>query len=204
MSSANLLCPATRTSVTTSVRDRGCDCFPDLRQYSVYSLQQRTGSLTHWGTARMNPKKRQRISIRTDRTTAIVSLGAIEIWDGADLALLREVLSELIEQESFLSIGVDLTSVKYIPSGFFGMLFEWYEDGVEILLVSPQPNVEQMLWFRMFFLPDSDGRYILSDEAIRHHTPNQQVEYHRRQFTSDDSSGGDDVDSIRFGMSTSG
>jgi len=152
----------------------------------------------------MNSKKRQRIGIQTDGRSAIVGLGSIEIWDGADLALLREALSELIEQEGFRSVGVDLTSVKYIPSGFFGMLFEWYEEGIEIQLFSPQPNVEQMLWFRMFFTPDSDGYFILSDEAIRHHTPNQQVAYHKRKFMSDSATDEGDVDSVRFGISTSG
>ncbi|MFY9252011.1 MAG: hypothetical protein WAO83_01050 [Fuerstiella sp.] len=133
----------------------------------------------------MNPKKRQRLNIQSDGLTAIVGLEHIEIWDGADLALLREVLSELIQKESYASIGVDLQSVKYIPSGFFGMLYEWYESGIKIQLRSPQPNVEQMLWFRMFFAAQPDGSFTLNDEAVRNHTPGQQVEYHRREFTGE-------------------
>ena len=133
----------------------------------------------------MNPKKRQRLNIQCDGLTAIVGLEHIEIWDGADLALLREVLSELIQKESYASIGVDLQSVKYIPSGFFGMLYEWYESGIKIQLRSPQPNVEQMLWFRMFFAAQPDGSFTLNDEAVRNHTPGQQVEYHRREFTGE-------------------
>jgi anti-anti-sigma regulatory factor len=154
----------------------------------------------------MNPKKRQRLKIQSDGTTAVVSLDHIEIWDGADLALLREVLSELISQDGFRSIGVDLASVKYIPSGFFGMLFEWYDSGVDIQLHSPQPNVEQMLWFRMFFSPQPEGHFQLSDEAVRNHTPNQQVEYHKREFMpeQDDEVIAEEVDSVRYGMSTTG
>lgn len=133
----------------------------------------------------MNRKKRQRLTIHTEGSTATVGLDHIEIWDGADLALLREVLTELIHQESFRCIGVNLESVKYIPSGFFGMLYEWYEDGIGIILHSPQPNVEQMLWFRMFFAQNSDGTFSLNDEAVRSHTPTQQVEYHKREFTGD-------------------
>ncbi len=131
----------------------------------------------------MNRKKRQRLTIETDGQTATVGLDHIEIWDGADLALLREVLTELIHKESFACIGVNLESVKYIPSGFFGMLYEWYEDGIGIFLHSPQPNVEQMLWFRMFFNQNEDGSFSLNDEAVRNHTPTQQVEYHKREFT---------------------
>ncbi|MEZ6124131.1 MAG: hypothetical protein R3C49_13285 [Planctomycetaceae bacterium] len=133
----------------------------------------------------MNRKKRQRLNIEVDGETATVGLDNIEIWDGADLALLREVLTELIQKESFQSIGVNLESVKYIPSGFFGMLYEWYEDGIRISLHAPQPNVEQMLWFRMFFDQQPNGTFQLNDEAVRNHTPNQQVEYHKREFTGD-------------------
>ena len=141
----------------------------------------------------MNQKKRQRLKIQSDGTTANVGLDQIEIWDGADLALLREVLTELIDKEDFRSIGVDLQSVKYIPSGFFGMLFEWYEEGINIQLHSPQPNVEQMLWFRMFFRRQNSGTYFLTDEAVRNHTPNQQVEYHKREFTSEVSGDGEEL-----------
>lgn len=130
----------------------------------------------------MNPNKRLRLRVETTEHNALVGLDRIEIWDGADLALLREVLSDLISEDGYRSIGVDLTSVKYIPSGFFGMLFEWYESGIEIQLHSPQPNVENMLWFRMYFEPQPDGHFQLTDEAVRNHTPGQQVEYHKREF----------------------
>ena len=133
----------------------------------------------------MNRKKRQRLNLITDGQLAIIALDNIEIWDGADLALLREVLTDLIERERYHSIAVDLKTVKYIPSGFFGMLYEWYENGIDIQLHSPQPNVEQMLWFRMFFRSQNAGTFFLNDEAVRHHTPGQQVEYHKQEFTTD-------------------
>ena len=50
-----------------------------------------------------------------------------------------------------------MSHVKYIPSGFFGMLFDWYEQGVRIRLFSPQPNVARMLWFNRFFETVSEG-----------------------------------------------
>lgn len=133
----------------------------------------------------MNPKKRQRLNVQIDGTCATVGLDQIEIWDGADLALLREVLTELVTRDAYRSIGVNLESVKYIPSGFFGMLYEWYEDGIQVTLHSPQPNVEQMIWFRMFFNEQPDGSFRLNDEAVRNHTPNEQVEYHKKEFTGE-------------------
>ena len=81
----------------------------------------------------------------------VLNLGDMEIWDGADMALLRESLTRLIKAEKRRSIGVNMSHVKYIPSGFFGMLFDWYETGVKIRLYAPQPNVRRMLWFNHFF-----------------------------------------------------
>ena len=150
----------------------------------------------------MNRKKRKRLRIESDGVSATVGLDQIEIWDGADLALLREVLTEMIDKEAYRSIGVDLQSVKYIPSGFFGMLFEWYEEGISIRLHSPQPNVEQMLWFRMFFREGTGGAFFLNDEAVRNHTPNQQVEYHRREFTGEEIDGEDMIEATRFDSTT--
>ena len=133
----------------------------------------------------MSSRKKQRLSIRIENDFAIVSLEDMEIWDGADLALLREAISTLIERDGYRAIGVDLSTVKYIPSGFFGMLFEWYEQGLRIRLDTPQSNVEQMLWFRMFFVVQTDGSFLLTDERMRNNTPNEQVEFHRREFMLD-------------------
>ncbi len=156
----------------------------------------------------MSSRKRQRLVIRTEDDFAIVSLEDMEIWDGADLALLREAMTGLIEQDGSRSLGVDLSTVKYIPSGFFGMLFEWYDAGVRIRLYSPQDNVAQMLWFRMFFEHDGNDTYRLSDESVRDNTPGEQVEYHRRCFSGVDGSPENDEDvmaiikAVRFGVRT--
>lgn len=152
----------------------------------------------------MNPRKLKRLRIVSQHGTVSVGMDRIEIWDGADLALLREVLTTLIEQDGHRNVGVDLTPVKYIPSGFFGMLFEWYEQGVEVHLSNPQPNVQEMLWFRMFFQRTSDGDYLLNDEAVRDNSPTEQVEYRRREFDDqpDDAQQQDEslTAAIRFGL----
>ena len=95
--------------------------------------------------------KKNRMTIHQRNGYWALDLGEVEIWDGADLALLRETLNRLITTEGKRLIGVDLTYVKYIPSGFFGMLFDWHERGTSIRLYSPQEHVKNMLWFRQFF-----------------------------------------------------
>jgi hypothetical protein len=152
----------------------------------------------------MSLRKKHRLTVRIEDELAIVALDDMEIWDGADLALLRETLTNLIETEGYRAIGVDLSAVKYIPSGFFGMLFEWYEQGLKVQLYCPQTNVVQMLWFRMFFVSTEEGVYQLNDAEMRHHSPNEQVAYHRREFMPHDDSidedDGEDIKSIRYGI----
>ena len=156
----------------------------------------------------MSSRKKQRLTVHTEEDFAIVSLDDMEIWDGADLALIREALANLIGQEGFRAIGVNLSAVKYIPSGFVGMLFEWYEQGIKIRLYYPQANVEQMLWFRMFFTSDNEGAFDLNDDEMRGNSPNEQVAYHRREFMTDDDSveeeeGDEQIKSLRYGINAS-
>lgn len=112
----------------------------------------------------MASKKFLRLSPREKFT--VLDLGDMEIWDGADMALLRESLTRLVKADKHRAIGVDMSHVKYIPSGFFGMLFDWYESGVRIRLYSPQPNVRRMLWFHQFFEPIDESCFELAPQRV--------------------------------------
>ena len=118
-----------------------------------------------------------RIEIEDRDGCAVMDLGAIDIWDGADLSLLRETLSLLITARGRDSVGVDLGHVKYIPSGFFGMLYDWREKGVEVRLFDPQPNVAAMMWFRQFAEPLGEGAYALVGEGRIELPPEAQPGY---------------------------
>lgn len=109
--------------------------------------------------------KRMLIEVQGD--LHLLHVGEMDIWDGADLALLREGLFKLIEQEHCRSIAIDMRFVKYIPSGFFGMLFDWTEKrGVQFALTPPQPNVQKMLWFQRFFHLNAAGMYDLQTDPV--------------------------------------
>tara|TARA_B100000029_G_scaffold498640_1_gene567740 strand:- start:478 stop:912 length:435 start_codon:yes stop_codon:yes gene_type:complete len=97
----------------------------------------------------------------------IINLGPMEIWDGADLALLRETLAQLIDREGAPRVGVDMSHVKYVPSGFFGMLFDWCEQGASICLDDPCERVRNMIWFRQFMAPLDNDRFRLETEALQ-------------------------------------
>lgn len=97
------------------------------------------------------------LRIYRDEDVTLLTLGDMEIWDCADLVLLRDSLTRLNKSEKLHSIGIDMSHVKSIPSGFFGLLFDWYEIGVQILLYSAQPNVRRMFWFSHFFVEALTG-----------------------------------------------
>lgn len=91
----------------------------------------------------------------------VIDIGEMEIWDGADLSLIRDTLARLIVDHRRRAIGIQMGTVKYVPSGFFGMLYDWYEEGITVRLYSPQPRVKNMLWFRRFFEQEDEQTYLL-------------------------------------------
>ena len=109
----------------------------------------------------------KRMLIEVQDELHLLHVGEMDIWDGADLALLRDGLFMLIEREHCRNIAIDMRFVKYIPSGFFGMLFDWTEKrGVQFALTPPQPNVQKMLWFQRFFHLNPAGMYDLHTESV--------------------------------------
>ncbi|WP_437192048.1 STAS domain-containing protein [Planctomicrobium sp. SH527] len=102
----------------------------------------------------------------------VISIGDMEIWDGADLSLIRDTLFRLVLSEGVDSFAIDMHAVQYVPSGFFGMLFDWLDRGVTVRLVRPRPRVQQMLWFRTFFRETGPDVYQLhSGQSSEEETP---------------------------------
>lgn len=107
----------------------------------------------------MARKKLMRIYLSEDVT--VMNIGEMETWDGADLVRLRESFLRIHGEKKLQTVGIDMSHVKAIQSGFFGMLFDWHEKGVQIRLYSPQPNVRRMMWFSRFFEAVADDCYVL-------------------------------------------
>lgn len=103
------------------------------------------------------------LKINREKGTFVISIGDMEIWDGADLSLVRDTLVTLIRQKGRRCVGIDMQFVQYVPSGFFGMLFDWHDAGIEVRLVRPRERVRNMLWFRKFFDLVDSGIYRLHE-----------------------------------------
>ena len=75
-----------------------------------------------------------RIDVHYDRGYPVLDLGTKEIWDGSDLCLLRDTLVDLCQggggggQGACQAVGIEMKSVKGIPTGFFGMLHDLHVD----------------------------------------------------------------------------
>ncbi|QDT64157.1 STAS domain-containing protein [Calycomorphotria hydatis] len=121
-------------------------------------------------------RKRRKIVSEVDGV-AKLDLGEMDIWDGADLALIRDTLIRLITREKKRAIAVDMTHVKYIPSGFFGMLFDWKERGVKVFLLNPQERIQEMLWFQHFVQHVEDDTFRIVLEHQKELAPEAQPGY---------------------------
>jgi hypothetical protein len=109
--------------------------------------------------------KRNRLVVYERDGGVVLDFGAMHIWDGADLSLLRETLAQVIEVEGYRHVGIAMDHVQYVPSGFFGMLYDWHEkEDVDMYLYAVQGNVNNMLWFQQFFDVVDDDRHILRVE----------------------------------------
>lgn len=109
----------------------------------------------------MATSRHLRMTLHNWDNFTVLDLKNVEIWDGADLSLLRDTQSDLIMKKGCRAMGVNMEHVKYIPSGFFGMIYDWHEYGVAIRLYNPQPHVASMLWFRQFFDEIGENTYEL-------------------------------------------
>lgn len=132
----------------------------------------------------MARKKRNSIDVRDG--FHVVVMGEMEIWDGADLALLRETLARLVDTEKRPAIGVELEFVKYIPSGFFGMLYDYKDRGVSVRLYSPQAHIANMLWFREFFEPVDGEAFNLVVKAQTGHSARSAIAAGKAPWSDND------------------
>ena len=103
------------------------------------------------------------LSVRLDGDAALVCVGRKQVWDRADLSLLRDTFHRLVHDGS-RSISVNLSGLQCIPSGFFGSLMDLSDRGIAVFLVAPHERVRQMLWFREFFHRDCVDCYSLRQE----------------------------------------
>lgn len=101
----------------------------------------------------------QRIRV-LDGDCHVVKLNPGDIWENAELISIRDTFVFLFQNMGVTSLGVDLKGVKHLPSGFFGLLHDWYDRGAGVRLYAPGREITGMLWFRQFFRCLHEDTYI--------------------------------------------
>lgn len=96
----------------------------------------------------------------------IINIGNMEIWNSGTLARVRISMRRLADAGQ-ARFGIDMQTVKHIPCGFFGLLYDYYDQDISVVLCQPQPIITNMLWFRTFLRPISDNHYEFYDDAAR-------------------------------------
>ena len=125
----------------------------------------------------VSPEKRKLLlTVRDGYST--IQLGDFEIWDDADLELIRETIKQLIQYRDCRRLGIDMSTVRFIPSGFFGMLFDVHErQDVQIRIFDARENVREMLWFRKFFDAIDEDIHDLLSEPKRYIMPGSPADW---------------------------
>ena len=75
----------------------------------------------------------------------ILGFGGDEINERVDLGECRAQITKLLQQCGCEMLGLDLSGVKYIPSGLLGMLISLRQQGIQVHLYNPSVDVQEVL-----------------------------------------------------------
>jgi hypothetical protein len=103
------------------------------------------------------------LSIHEHGGVSVIDIGELEVWDGAELSLLRDTFATLMRGGNCRAIAVNMSTVQCIPSGFFGALMNCFDEGLSVQLIDPRPIVKNMRWFRQFFVLTTGNTDLLKD-----------------------------------------
>lgn len=93
----------------------------------------------------------------------LLSLDQTEIWGGPQLIRIRDEMKQRLQHPGTRSVTIDISSVKHLPSGFFGLLHDLRDHGLDVKLLGVQDPIAAMEWFRRFFeaCPEAEPNYRL-------------------------------------------
>lgn len=80
-----------------------------------------------------------------------------EMWTLAHIKQLREMIVSKCSPAS--DVQVDMSRVRHVSGGLFGMLCDLHDDGYKIRLREPQASIRNLIWFQRFFEHDSGDVY---------------------------------------------
>ncbi len=83
-------------------------------------------------------------------TGDLLTLNEAELWTASDLSQLRDAIHQRLNTGEE-SVCIDLSRVRHLPSGFFGLLCTFRDQGVNVSLFETQRSIHDLIWFKRFF-----------------------------------------------------
>jgi len=101
-----------------------------------------------------------RQSLHTDD---LLTLNEAQIWTASDLCQLRAVVEQRLTTGED-SVCIDLSRVTHLPSGFFGLLCHFRDQGINVSLYETRQSVCDLIWFQRFFQRGAGNSHCFREE----------------------------------------
>ena len=90
----------------------------------------------------------------------VIGFGGRQILDQLNLAECYDEIMELIRDYNCQTLAVDLTGVRWIPSGLLGVLMSVHRQNIDVHLYNPSTDIREVLEItrldRIFHLHEID------------------------------------------------
>ena len=101
-----------------------------------------------------------RQSLRADE---LLTLNESQIWTATDLYQLREAVHQRLTTGEE-SVCIDLSRVRHLPSGFFGLLCSFHDQGINVSLYETRQSICDLIWFQRFFQRSAGNSHCFREE----------------------------------------
>jgi len=96
-------------------------------------------------------------------TDDLLTLNEAQIWTASDLCQLRAVVEQRLTTGED-SVCIDLSRVTHLPSGFFGLLCHFRDQGINVSLYETRQSVCDLIWFQRFFRRGAGNSHCFREE----------------------------------------
>ena len=98
-------------------------------------------------------EKKQRLVVSGKHPDFRIKFRGMEILEHSESCLIRDWIDT---QPKDIHVTIDLDGVNHLPSGFFGMIYSYYETGVRFAFINLSDRLRNFLWIKRFIVADGE------------------------------------------------